>query len=61
MLKLEPPIQVAAMVATMVAVEKFLLPREYCWIFFIPRPERSPTIKFTVKNPATIIISKFDV
>ena len=57
MLKLEPPIQVAAIVA----VEKFLLPREYSWIFFIPRPERIPNIKFIIKNPVTIIISKFNV
>jgi hypothetical protein len=61
MLKLEPPIQVAAIVATIVAVEKFLLPREYSWIFFIPRPERMPNIKFIIKNPVTIIISKFNV
>lgn len=39
MLKLEPPIQVAAMVATMVAVEKFLLPSIVGYFLYLAQKE----------------------
>jgi hypothetical protein len=46
------------MVATIVAVLKFLLPIAYSRMFFIPRPDARPKIKFNNKNAIITAISK---